>query len=166
LYVSPPSYRFDLAIDVDLIEEVARLVGYENIPADVKALAINTTSNTEDNPLEIMKAALVSRSYHEVITFSFVDQETESLFNNVNTSKKLANPISQELSVMRSSVWPGLIKAAQHNLHRQQPRVRIFEQALQFKNTEAGLQQLPSLSGLIVGDSMGSYITQGRLLRH
>ncbi len=152
LHVSPPSYRFDLAIDVDLIEEVARLVGYGNIPADVKALSINTTSNIERNPLETMKNALVSRGYHEVITFSFVDQEMETLFNQLGSSKALANPISQDLSVMRSSVWPGLIKVAQHNLNRQQSRVRMFEQALQFKNTTDGLQQLPSLSGLITGD--------------
>ena len=152
LYVIPPSYRFDLAIDVDLIEEVARLVGYENIPADVKALAINTTSMVEENQLDSMKAALVSRGFHEVITFSFVDQEIENQLHHGNASKKLANPISQELSVMRSSVWPGLIKTAQHNLHRQQPRVRIFEQALQFQNTADGLKQLPCLSGLAVGD--------------
>ena len=152
LHVVPPSYRFDLAIDVDLVEEVARLVGYENIPADVKALAINTTSIIEENQLDSMKVALVSRGYHEVITFSFVDQEIEDQLHYGNASKKLANPISQELSVMRSSVWPGLIKTAQHNLHRQQSRVRIFEQALQFQNTTDGLKQLPSLSGLIVGD--------------
>ncbi|QMU61418.1 MAG: phenylalanine--tRNA ligase subunit beta [Gammaproteobacteria bacterium] len=152
LHVQPPSYRFDLKIDVDLIEEVARLVGYENIPADVKALAINTTLNIEANQLGAMKGVLVSRGYHEVITFSFVAQEIEELFNDGNPSKQLANPISQELSVMRSSAWPGLLKAAQHNLHRQQPRIRIFEQALQFKNTTDGLKQSPSLSGLIVGD--------------
>ncbi|MEJ2114568.1 MAG: phenylalanine--tRNA ligase subunit beta, partial [Gammaproteobacteria bacterium] len=152
LHVTPPSYRFDLAIDADLIEEVARLVGYENIPADVKALATNTTSNIESNPLESMKFTLVSRGYHEVITFSFIDQDTERLFNRQGKSKLLANPISQDLSVMRSSVWPGLIKAAQYNLNRQQSRVRIFEQALQFKNTAEGLLQIPSLSGLIVGD--------------
>jgi len=152
LHVSPPIYRFDLTIDVDLIEEVARLAGYENIPADVKALAINTTSNMDDNQLNSMKDMLVSRGFHEVITFSFVDQEIESLFNSKNTSKSLANPLSQELSVMRSSVWPGLIKTAQYNLNRQQSRIRIFEQALQFKSTTNGLQQLPNLSGLIVGD--------------
>ena len=140
LHVLPPSYRFDLAIDVDLIEEVARLVGYENIPADVKALAINTTANIEADQLGSMKDALVSRGYHEVVTFSFVDQEIDTLFNDKNAGKALANPISQELAVMRSSAWPGLIKTAQHNLHRQQSRIRIFEQALQFKNTAKGLK--------------------------
>jgi len=152
LNVTPPSHRFDLSIDVDLIEEVARVVGYENIPADVKALAINTTASIEDNVLASMKDALVSRGYHEVITFSFVDEEIESLFSLQNKGKALANPISQDLSVMRSSAWPGLIKTAQYNLNRQQSRVRIFEQALQFKNTDSGLQQLPSLSGLITGN--------------
>ncbi|MFK7814795.1 MAG: phenylalanine--tRNA ligase subunit beta, partial [Gammaproteobacteria bacterium] len=129
LSIVPPSYRFDLSRDVDLIEEVARLVGYENIPADVKALAINTTSIIEKDQLALMKGGLVALGYHEVITFSFIDQETENLFSVESVSKALTNPISQELSVMRSSVWPGLIKAAQHNLHRQQSRIRIFEQA-------------------------------------
>ena len=153
LEVVPPTYRFDLAIDVDLIEEVARLVGYENIPADVKALAINTTSIDNDkSQLALIKEALVLRNYHEVITFSFVDQEIDKLLNSNLTGKQLANPISQDLEIMRSSIWPGLIKAAQHNLNRQQDRIRIFEQGLQFINTLEGLQQLPSLSGLITGN--------------
>ncbi len=152
LNVVPPSYRFDLNKDVDLIEEVARLVGYENIPADVKALAINTTSIIEEDQLAQMKGSLVALGYHEVITFSFIDQDAANLFNTESANKALANPISQELSVMRSSVWPGLIKTAQYNLHRQQSRIRIFEQALQFKNTKDGLEQLPSLAGLIIGD--------------
>ena len=152
LHVVPPSYRFDMALDVDLIEEVARMVGYENIPADVKALAINTTSNIEENLVESMKQDLVTRGYHEVVSFSFVDEEIERLFNPMNEGKALANPISRDLSVMRSSTWPGLIKVAQYNLHRQQPRIRIFEQALQFVNSKNGLLQLPSLAGLVVGD--------------
>ena len=152
LHVLPPSYRFDLTIDVDLIEEVARLVGYENIPANVKPLAINTTANIEADQLESIKGALVSRGYHEVVTFSFIDQEIDTFFNDKNAGKTLVNPISQELSVMRSSTWPGLIKTALHNLHRQQSRIRIFEKALQFKNTANGLKQSPSLAGLIVGD--------------
>ena len=153
LEVIPPAYRFDLAIDVDLIEEVARLVGYENIPADVKALAINTTS-IDDNKcqLGLMKEALVLRNYHEVITFSFVDKDIDELLNPELAGKQLANPISQDLAIMRSSIWPGLIKAAQHNLNRQQGRIRIFEHGLQFIYTVEGLLQLPSLSGLITGN--------------
>jgi len=152
LHVVPPSYRFDMTIDVDLIEEVARMVGYENIPADVKALAINTTTNIEENLVESMKQDLVAHGYHEVISFSFVDEEIDHLFNQKNVGKALANPISRDLSVMRSSTWPGLIKVAQYNLHRQQPRIRIFEQALKFVNSKNGLLQLPSLAGLLVGD--------------
>ena len=153
LTVVPPSYRFDLALDVDLIEEVARLVGYKNIPADVKALAVNTTSASDDkSQLNLLKEALVLRDYHEVITFSFVDQEIDELLNPQHVGKLLANPISNDLAVMRGSVWPGLIKAAQYNLNRQQSRIRIFEQGLQFINTAEGLQQNPCLAGLIMGD--------------
>ena len=153
LLVTPPSYRFDLAIDVDLIEEVARLIGYENIPANVKALTIhNTTCMEEKTKLNLIKEALVVRGYHEAITFSFVDQEIEQLLHPEHSGKQLANPISQDLLVMRNSVWAGLIKAAQYNLHRQQSRIRIFEQGLQFENSAQGLQQIPSLAGLITGD--------------
>ncbi len=154
LVVVPPSYRFDLALDVDLIEEVARLVGYKNIPADVKALAVNTTSaNNDKSQLKMLKEALVLRDYHEVITFSFVDQEIDELLNPQHVGKRLANPISNDLAVMRGSIWPGLIKAAQYNLNRQQSRIRMFEQGLQFINTAEGLQQNPCLAGLIIGDS-------------
>ena len=153
LEVIPPSYRFDLEIDVDLIEEIVRLVGYENIPAKVKA---NTSSQgTPETNLEklfLMKQDLVSQNYHEVITFSFVDQTIESLLNPDHHGKILANPISQELAVMRSSIWPGLIKVAQYNLNRQQTRVRIFEQGLQFLQTDCDFLQNPILSGLISGN--------------
>ena len=152
LEVTPPTYRFDLQIDVDLIEEIARMVGYEKIPADVKALAVNTSGDVHVDQLSLMKESLVSRGYHEVVSFSFIDQDTEALFNNKNVSKTLVNPISNELSVMRSSVWPGLTKIAQYNLHRQQSRIRIFEQALQFKNSTSGLMQIPTLAGLIIGE--------------
>ena len=153
LHVGPPSYRFDLTIDVDLIEEIARLVGYENIPAQVKAITSSQKMpETNVGKLVLMKQALVSQNYHEVITFSFVDQAIESQLNPGHHGKSLANPISQELSVMRSSIWPGLIKVAQYNLNRQQMRIRIFEHGLRFLQTDRELLQIPVLSGLISGD--------------
>ncbi len=151
--VIPPSFRFDLTMDVDLIEEIARLVGYENIPGVVKAdLSCKKTATTSVNKLALIKQVLVSRGFHEIISFSFVDQKIETLLNPKHNAKLLANPISQEMSVMRSSIWPGLIKAAQYNLNRQQTRIRIFEHGLQFLQTDQGLMQLPILSGLVSGD--------------
>lgn len=154
LHVRPPGFRTDLALDVDLIEEVARLVGYENIPAKVKTISSNKNASTISvDKLALIKQALVFRGYREIISFSFVDQQIETLLNPKQDKKILANPISQELSVMRSSIWPGLLKAAQYNFNRQQTRIRIFEHGLQFIQSKKGLRQLPSLAGLISGGS-------------
>ncbi len=153
LRVIPPSFRFDLTLDVDLIEEVARLVGYESIPA--KATAVSPARNLVTprvDKLASLKRALIFRGYHEVISFSFVDQSIEKLLNPKHDAKELANPISQGMSVMRSRVWAGLLKAAQYNLNRQQTRIRMFEHGLQFVHGEKGLMQLPVLSGFISGD--------------
>lgn len=153
LRVVPPSFRFDLTLDVDLIEEVARLVGYENIPAKTTAvLPVRNLVTPRVDKLALLKQALVFRGYHEVISFSFVDQSIEKLLNPKHDAKELTNPISQEMSVMRSKVWAGLLKAAQHNLNRQQTRIRMFEHGLQFVHGEKGFMQLPVLSGLISGD--------------
>lgn len=153
LHVFPPSFRSDLAMDVDLIEEVARLVGYENIPAKVMAVspAQNFTA-TSVNKLTLLKQVLVFRGYREVISFSFVDRAIEKLLNPEHDAKELANPISQEMSVMRSRVWAGLLKTAQYNLNRQQAHIRIFENGLQFIQQKEELMQFPVLSGLISGD--------------
>ncbi len=151
LCVWPPSFRFDLAMDVDLIEEVARLVGYENIAGKVAVPSSAQPSSTQSDKLALIKRSLVSSGYHEIISFSFVDSAIESLLNPKHEPKVLANPISQELSVMRSSIWPGLIKAAQYNLNRQQNRVRFFEHGLQFVQAEDEFKQLPVLAGLITG---------------
>ncbi|MCZ6566180.1 MAG: phenylalanine--tRNA ligase subunit beta, partial [Gammaproteobacteria bacterium] len=100
LSVVPPSFRFDLAIDVDLIEEVARLVGYENIPGKVKSISSGDGAvSISVDKLALLKQALVTRGYHEIISFSFVDQAIETLLNPGYEAKILANPISQELSV-------------------------------------------------------------------
>ena len=153
LQVLTPAFRTDLAIEVDLIEEIARLKGYENLP-DTNAgpgyLATRHQAARTD-PVEVMKNALVMCGYSEVISFSFVSQDVEKLFNPGHDAKVLANPISQDLAVMRSSIWPGLTQAAIHNFNRQQERVRFFEQGLQFCQTPQGLEQRPVLSGLVSG---------------
>ncbi len=152
LQVIPPSFRFDLTMDVDLIEEVVRLVGYENIPGQVNDISYQNKAATSNfDKLTLIKRALVTSGYHEIISFSFVDQGIESMLNPEHKSKVLANPISQELAVMRSSIWPGLIKAAQYNLNRQQTRIRFFEHGLQFLQTKQGLKQTPILAGLVTG---------------
>lgn len=155
LRVIPPGFRTDLSIEADLIEEIARLTGYENIPSTNNAetvLLSVTDSGSRVSALEQMKQALVLRGYNEIISFSFVSQHMEKLFNPEHDAKELANPISQDLSVMRSSIWPSLIQAARYNFNRQQMHIRMFEQGLQFCQTTEGLMQLPVLSGLISGN--------------
>ena len=154
LQVIAPAFRTDLAIEVDLIEEIARLKGYAGIPAtNTEPISLDTQDRVaRTDPVGTMKQALVMRGYSEVISFSFVSQEMEKLFNPHHEAKALANPISQDLSVMRSSIWPALVQAAMHNFNRQQERIRFFEQGLQFCQTPQGLEQRPVLSGLVCGN--------------
>ena len=146
--VTPPPHRFDISIEPDLIEELARIVGFEAIAeADVitrqKVRALTEEAPIEAQALEI----LATRGYQEAITYAFVDPALQAkLFPGVATPV-LANPISSDMGVMRASLWPGLIKAALENLRRQQDRVRLFEHGARFGS--GGETDL--LSGIAVG---------------
>jgi phenylalanyl-tRNA synthetase beta chain len=152
-----PSWRFDLAIEQDLVEEVARVYGYNNLPVTTPAMAVDITANKEAiKPLEYFRDRLVSLGYQEAITYSFVDPQLLETLDPQRQGVKVSNPISQDLSVMRTSLWPGLVSAAIHNLNRQQPRVRLFEIGQCFipsdsESAVAGLEQNLALGGLICG---------------
>jgi len=152
-----PSWRFDLAIEQDLVEEVARVYGYNNLPVTTPAMAVEIKPSNEDvKPLSYFSDRLVSLGYQEAITYSFVDPEMMQIFDPQRQAVKVSNPISQDLSVMRTSLWPGLVSSAIHNLNRQQPRVRLFEVGQCFiptdnKDAVAGLEQNLALGGLICG---------------
>lgn len=152
-----PSWRFDLAIEQDLVEEVARVYGYNNLPVTTPAMAVEIKQSNEDvKPLNYFSDRLVSLGYQEAITYSFVDPEMMQIFDPQRQAVKVSNPISQDLSVMRTSLWPGLVSSAIHNLNRQQPRVRLFEVGQCFiptdnKDAVAGLEQNLALGGLICG---------------
>ena len=152
-----PSWRFDLAIEQDLVEEVARVYGYNNLPVTTPAMAVDITANKEAiKPLEYFRDRLVSLGYQEAITYSFVDPQLLETLDPQRQGVKVSNPISQDLSVMRTSLWPGLVSAAIHNLNRQQPRVRLFEVGQCFIPSDsdtavAGLEQNLALGGLICG---------------
>ena len=152
-----PSWRFDLAIEQDLVEEVARVYGYNNLPVTTPAMAVEIKPSNEDvKPLNYFSDRLVSLGYQEAITYSFVDPEMMQIFDPQRQAAKVSNPISQDLSVMRTSLWPGLVSSAIHNLNRQQPRVRLFEVGQCFiptdnKDAVAGLEQNLALGGLICG---------------
>ncbi|MDY0067946.1 MAG: phenylalanine--tRNA ligase subunit beta [Steroidobacteraceae bacterium] len=126
--VTPPSWRFDIRIEQDLIEEVARLYGFDNIP-EVHATIAQTMTPWTEARVRNERAAdlLVDRGYQEAITYTFTDAQEQGILHPGETALALSNPISAELSVMRLSLWPGLLRAARDNQRRQQQRVRLFE---------------------------------------
>ena len=131
-----PSHRFDIRIEADLIEEVARIHGYDSIP-ETTAIAETPLARVTETLIDSDSAAatLVARDYYEAITYAFVDAESNRLFSGVDSEIVLANPISSEMSVMRSSLLPGLVAAAAGNTARQQERVRLFEIGKSFHGT-------------------------------
>lgn len=150
--VKPPHSRFDITIEEDLVEELARVYGYDNIPAALKALQPKLTVKLEtEASLSELRAPLLARGYQEAVTYSFVDPTIEGLLSPGQASIVLANPISAELSQMRSTVWSGLLRSLEYNLNRQQTRVRLFEVGPVFSKTEVGIQQQDKIAGIITG---------------
>lgn len=151
-HIVPPAYRFDIRIEVDLIEELGRVWGYNNLPTQLPAMNFEVVSQPEEQISEAnIKQMLVDRGYQEAITYTFVEQELLNIIEPNRTAVELANPISADMSHMRTSIWAGLLKVAQHNVNRQQHRVRIFETGLVFEEHN-GIQQQPHLGGLILGN--------------
>jgi phenylalanyl-tRNA synthetase beta chain len=150
--VTAPSFRFDIDIEADLIEEIARIYGYNNIK---RQLPLAHLQMHKDNELQVhikkMRQLLVDRGYQEAITYSFVDAKTQEILNPDIEALPLANPIASELSVMRTSLLPGLVGALLYNQKRQQARIRLFETGLIFKNSKE-LSQIPAIAGIISGN--------------
>lgn len=151
-HVTPPGFRFDIAIEADLIEEIARIYGYNNLPSSSLLMRSKLGLATE-TVLDInrVKTMLVDRGYQEAITYSFVDADIQRAVAPNDVCIRLQNPISSELSVMRTTLWCGLLKAASYNTNRQQNRVRMFETGLRFVNKSGQTQQQKMLAGLILG---------------
>ena len=148
----PPAYRFDLQIEADLVEEVARLYGYNNIPETLPVVPQTMVAKAENTlNLDYFKDVLSQRGWQEAITYSFVDPAIQDQLGFERPNITLQNPISSEMSVMRSSHWTGLIGALQHNQNRQQKQVRLFETGLNFMGIEAKDQQL-WISGIAAGE--------------
>ncbi len=151
--VTPPIFRFDLATPEDLVEEIARIYGYDNIPAVLRPMKPLIALPSEEQVREsTLQNILVERGYQEAITYSFVPSEIEGLLAPDQQQIKLSNPISEELSIMRSTLWSGLIPALDKNVKRQQSRVRLFECGLTFVKSESGLpDQRKKMAGVITG---------------
>ena len=151
--VVPPSHRFDIEIEEDLIEEIARIDGYDNINALFNnSISTMTPFSEFTTPLNNFKNVLVDRGYNEVITMSFVAPKWQAIIDQSQAPITLKNPISNDLSVMRTTMALGLIATIDYNLKRQQKRVRIFESGLTFKGDLDNIEQKPYLGGAVVGD--------------
>lgn len=150
-----PSYRYDLAIEADLIEELARIYGYENMPVRRPTAPMRLQPQPEAKlPLQRIRSRLVDLGYQQVITYSFVSPDLLKLVQPLPEPVALQNPISSDMSVMRTSLLPGLLSTLQHNVNRQQSRVRIFENGQVFLKESAEAQQINQperLAGLIYG---------------
>lgn len=169
--VTVPSYRFDLSIEEDLIEEIARLHDYSNIPSHTLQAPLNMLPASEHQlTLSRVRHFFADHGYREAINYSFVDPKLTALLDPQHTPLPLSNPISADMSVMRTSLWPALLQAALFNWNRQQSRVRLFEIGMCFfpgapwmdeektdtvqffQDSHLNLQQLSRLAGIVMGN--------------
>ncbi|WP_151806699.1 phenylalanine--tRNA ligase subunit beta [Acinetobacter bereziniae] len=153
--VVPPSHRYDMAIYQDLIEEVARIHGYDNIQISLPVIDVKLAKHQDQFELPQLRQTLVTLGYQEAISFSFADLKLEKQLNSQVNPLALANPISSDLAVMRSTLLSSLIPCVQYNINRQQSRVRFFELGLRFDYQNAqtidDLNQIPTLAMIAVG---------------
>ena len=151
--VTAPSFRFDIAIESDLIEELIRIHGYNNIPRVMPVYAAVMREKTEKQlAMHSLRQNLLDNGYFESVTYSFVDPEWCKVLAPNEQTIPLANPMSSEMSVMRTTLWAGMLKVLQYNLNRQQSRVRLFETGLRFVEQDSGTLQQPMLAGVVTGN--------------
>jgi phenylalanyl-tRNA synthetase beta chain len=150
--VIPPSYRFDITLEADLVEEVARIYGYDNIP-EFTAIAETPLEIVTESVVDIDKAAstLIARDYQEIITYSFIDSNSDKLLSGIESELVLSNPISSAMSVMRASLWPGMLSVAASNSARQQNRIRLFEIGKSFHGSLDKHEEVERIAGLLMG---------------
>lgn len=155
--VIAPSWRFDMAIEADLVEELARMLGLDNLPKLPLPAATRLPSGRNQQEMRL-KQLLVARDYQEAITYSFVDGKEQAVVEPAVSGINLANPIAETLGQMRVSLWTGLLAATRYNLNRQAKRVRLFETGLRFlpETDVNGLPvQIPTLAGVVTGSAYG-----------
>lgn len=150
--VQPPSFRFDIEREVDLIEEIARLNGYRNLPSRPPAAGLSSHPIPE-TVVEVgrMRATLVNRDFQEVVTYSFIDPDLQKMIYPEASVMQLANPIASDMAVMRTGLWPGLLQALIYNRNRQQPRVRLFELGKRFDKVGKEIRETNMIGGVIMG---------------
>jgi phenylalanyl-tRNA synthetase beta chain len=155
LVVSVPSFRFDVTIEADLIEELARIYGYNKLP-QTGGLGNQSLASKPESHIELsqIRQQLVALGYQEVVTYSFIEPSLADTLFPDQPGVVLQNPISADMAVMRSSILPGLISTLKYNENRQQDRIRIFESGLVFRQKDSDIEQKPMLAGLISGNKM------------
>ena len=151
LEILAPSYRFDIKEEIDLIEEIARVIGYENIPRRLPVAPLQASLPGQKKlEAKTITQALIHKGYSEVITYSFINPSLQKILDPLVNPIKLSNPISSEMAVMRSSLWPGLIEAALYNQNRQQARIRLFESGNCFTGIDT---QTRKIAGVVYGNT-------------
>src|SRR5690606_12518767 len=161
--VTIPSHNFDISLEVDLIEELGRLYGYDRLPVRYPQARLAPQARAEARAeLPALRRLLVARGYQEAIAYSFTDPQLFAPFNPDATPLLLASPRSADMAAMRASLWPGLVKAVLHNLNRQQTRVRLFESGLRFVGQLPELKQEAMLAGVITGNRLPESWSHGR----
>ncbi len=153
--VTPPSFRFDITIEADLIEEVGRIFGYDELPTEAPKVPLEVTLPREGQVrMERVRSYLLDRGYQEAINYSFVDADMQAQVNPAEIAVALANPISADMAVMRTNLWTGLLQALKYNQNRQQDRVRLFEQGVSFTKKGNEIIEKRLISGVISGNLM------------
>ena len=150
--VTVPARRSDVLQEIDLIEEIMRLYGYEKLPQHTLIATLGVNPLPEDKVrVSSLREVLCHLGYQEAITYSFIDKKSQAMFDPHHVAKELANPMTAEMAVMRTTLWPGLVNTLLYNRNRQQSRVRLFETGLRFIEQNNELLQQPVLSGLVSG---------------
>lgn len=154
--VTSPSFRFDIEIEADLIEEIGRIYGYENIPDDQTSGRLSMLALPETRqPRFAIYQHMAARGYQEIVSYAFVNQDWEQDFAANTNPIRLQNPLAAQYAVMRSTLIGGLIEVLQNNLNRKQNRVRLFEIARVFhKRADGTVEQTERLGGLAYGTAL------------
>lgn len=154
--VSVPSYRYDVSMDVDIIEEVARLYGYNNIALEPMHSELNPAPLSRDTTMQC-KQAMVQAGYQEVVQFSFVSEQLINIFQGEGVPVVLRNPIHAEYNYMRTHIWQSLILAAQHNYQRQITDMKLFEVGETFSSLKDEISEPTSLGAICIGQVNHGY---------
>jgi phenylalanyl-tRNA synthetase beta chain len=151
--VTPPSYRFDIAIEEDLIEEVIRLYGYDNIPSIPPVMHSSMLRSPQlERTTYAIKSAFANYGYNEAITYSFIDKEVEATLHENSNSIELQNPIASQMNVMRSKLWGSHLEVLNYNINRGQSQLRLFEIAPVYQKNKSSFTETIMVSGLVYGE--------------